>query len=510
MHMKYILFLSLVLSACTTRAYTPGKTYKLTVLHTNDNHGRFWQNKDGEYGMAARATVIKQVRDEVQSYGGHVMLIDAGDVNTGVPQSDMLDAEPDFKGMGLLGYDVMAIGNHEFDNDLQTIKRQRQWAGFPFISANLYYKNSPRRVFPSHIIKEYDGLKVTVFGLTTEDTPLKSNPENTKHVRFTPAVQEAKKIVPWLRKNTDVLIGLTHCGHYPNENQVADAPGDVTIARQTKGIDLIVGGHTQKPLFEPDYQNGTAIVQAYEWGKYVGRVDLEITDGVVKVVNYKLIPVNLKTVETKIAADAEVESFLRPFKEKGDTTLLVEIGKTEVEFTGNGGKGRLQETNLGNLVSRAYKEKFQSDIGIANGGSIRDSIYVGKITYETVLMVLPFGNEVVTATLTGAALRDYLQTIVTLQVPPTGGFPQITGVDIVADQATRQIKSVLINGKEIEDGRSYKVSLPEFIANGGDKYPKVDFIKYGVIDGQVLKDYIQNLGTLDAAQFAPRGSIRFE
>ena len=194
-----LLALSLLVLSNTACAYTKGKTYKLTILHTNDHHGHFWPNKEGELGLAARATLIKELRDQVKKDGGHVLLVDAGDVNTGTPQSDMLDAEPDFKGMAELGYDVMALGNHEFDNSLQTIFKQRKWAGFPFISANIYYKNSARRVFPSHIVKEVDDLKVTIMGLTTEDTPIKSNPLYSKDLRFVPVVEEAQ-LVPLLER----------------------------------------------------------------------------------------------------------------------------------------------------------------------------------------------------------------------------------------------------------------------------------------------------------------------
>ena len=508
--MKNIILSALIFSSFSLHAFTPGKLYKVTILHTNDNHGRFWQNRDGEYGMAARATLIKSLREEIQKSGGHVLLIDAGDVNTGIPQSDQLDAEPDFKGMKLMGYDVMALGNHEFDNPLPIIKRQRHWAGFPFISANIYYKNSPLRVFPSHIVKEFEDLKVVIFGLTTEDTPLKSNPENTKNIRFTPAVKEAKKIVPWLRKNSDILIGLTHTGHYPNESHGADSPGDVSIARAVNGIDVIVGGHTQKPLYEADYQNGTAIVQAYEWGKYVGRVDLEFMDGKVTVKDYKLIPINLKDSTAKIAQDQEMESFLRPFKEKGDSTLMAEIGKTDVEFSGSRTDIRFKETNLGNLITRSFQDKFNSDVAVLNGGSVRDSIYPGKITYETVLTVLPFGGEVATAKLSAKELKDYLEFVVVNLLPGSGSFPHFAGVEIVADQTTRKIKKLLINGKELEDGRIYTMALPEFIANGGDKYPKVDFIKSGHVDADILKNYILKFGALNPADFAPRGYVRFE
>ncbi len=508
--MKNILLASIFLSSLPLWAYTPGKTYKVSILHTNDNHGRFWQNKEGEYGMSARSTLIKSLREEIQKEGGHVLLIDAGDVNTGVPQSDMLDAEPDFKGMKRMGYDVMAIGNHEFDNDLTTIKKQRQWAGFPFISANIYHKNSNRRVFPSHIIKKIEDLKVTIFGLTTEDTPLKSNPINTKNVRFTPAVEEAKKIVPGLRKKTDILIALTHTGHYPNESQGPDAPGDVTIAKQTQGIDLIVGGHTQKPLFEADVVNGTAIVQAFEWGKYVGRVDLEFLDGKVTVKNYKLIPVNLKDASVRIDQDQEMESFLKPFKDKGDTTLLIEIGKADVLYIGDRAQVRSQETNLGNLITRSYREKFQADLSVLNGGSVRDSITPGKITYETVLTVLPFGGEVVTSTLDGKALKDYLEFCLVNLLPGSGSFPHFSGVEIVADQTSRKLKSVKIAGTDIDDAKLYRIALPEFIAAGGDRYPKLEFQKYGHVDADILKDFILKIGTLNATDFAPKQYIRFE
>jgi 5'-nucleotidase / UDP-sugar diphosphatase len=508
--MKNITFLTLLSLSSSLWAYTPGKVYKLTILHTNDHHGRFWANKDGELGLAARATLIHQLRNDVHREGGHVLLLDAGDINTGIPQSDLQDAEPDFRGMGLLGYDVMALGNHEFDNTLPIIFKQRDWAGFPFISANIYYEESNQRVFPSHIEKTFEDLKVTVFGLTTSDTPQKSSPINTKGLKFTPQVEEAKKLVPTLRPKTDVLIALTHIGHYPDESNGADAPGDVTLARQVNGIDVIVGGHTQIPLFKPDIQNGTVIVQAYEWGKYVGKVDLEILDGKVTLIKSELIPVNLLTSAVKIEPDPEMLNLLKPFKEKGDGNLLVELGKSEVEFNGRRDSLRFKETNLGNLVSASYKHKYAADIGIVNSGGMRDSLPAGIITYETVLTVLPFAGEVVTFTMVGSELQKYLETVVFTLLPGSGSFPQISGVEILANKATQKFSSLLINGEKLKNDKVYKVALPEFIALGGDKYPKVEFLKYGNTDADILKDLILERKVLKAQDFAPTGYIQFE
>lgn len=510
MHLKHLSLSLFLLVSCSSWSYTKNKPYKITILHTNDHHGRFWQNKDGEAGLAARYTLIQQIQDEVNKAGGHVLVLDAGDVNTGVPQSDLQNAEPDFRGMGIIGYDAMALGNHEFDRPLPTILQQREWANFPFISANIYYTDSDQRVFPSHITKELQDLKVSIFGLTTEDTPQKSNPRNTKGLKFVPAVQEAKKLVPLLKKQSDMVIAVTHIGHYENENNSADAPGDVTLARQVNGIDLIVGGHTQKALFKPDVQNGTIIVQAQEWGKYVGRVDLEFIDGKVELKNSQLIPVNLKDAPTKIAADPYVENILRPYKEKGDSSLLIELGNADAEFIGRREVIRFQETNLGNLVSTAYKTKFKTNVGLTNSGGMRDSIYQGKVTYESVLMVLPFGGEVVVAKMNGKELKSYIETVIVNLGPGSGSFPQFTGIEAIVSKGQKKLTSLIVEGERVIDQKEYSIALPEFIANGGDKYPKINFQKTGFVDADILKEFILNIKDLRASDFAPTGDIKIE
>lgn len=513
--LQTLLLLSLTTTAC---AFTKGKTYKLTVLHTNDHHGHFWPNKDGEYGLAARATMIREIREQVKKDGGHVLLLDAGDVNTGTPQSDMLDAEPDFKGMAELGYDMMALGNHEFDNSLQTIFKQRKWAGFPFVAANIYYKSTSRRVFPSHIVKELDDLKVTIFGLTTEDTPIKSNPEFSKHLRFTPVVDEAKKIVPYLRQNADVLIAVTHAGHYANESHGANAPGDVSIARGVNGIDLIVGGHTQIPLVTADIQNGTIIVQAQDWGKYLGRVDLEILDGKVTLKEYKLIPINLKGTPVKIAQDSLMESFLTPFKQQGDAALQTEIGATEVALIGDRRIVRFQETNLGNLIAEAYRAKFNADFAITNSGGIRDSIPAGTITLEELMTVLPFGNDIGTAQMTGAEIEKYFAYVLHTLAPKPGdtsaggAFPQLSGIEMTANRELKTITNIKIAGVAVDPEKTYTLAIPKFMgADGGDGFPKLPSFKaFGFVDANIVREYISSRKVIPAAEFAVTGKIKFE
>ena len=107
-------------------AWEKDKTYAITILHTNDHHGHFWQNDHGEYGLGAQKTLVDGIRQEVAAQGGSLLLLSGGDISSGVPESDLQDAEPDFRGMNLVGYDAMAIGNHEFDNPLSVLRQQEK------------------------------------------------------------------------------------------------------------------------------------------------------------------------------------------------------------------------------------------------------------------------------------------------------------------------------------------------------------------------------------------------
>ncbi len=234
-------------------AMTPAQRapLKLTVLHTNDHHGRFWPNADGEYGLAARKTLIDKVRAEVKATGGELLLLDGGDINTGVPESDLQDAEPDFKGMNLLGYDASAIGNHEFDKPLAVLQKQRQWSTFPLLAANIYDKTSGQRLFEPYRVFARGGYKIAVMGLTTDDTSKLVLASNVANVEFRKPADEAAKLVPQLRAQADMVIAATHMGHYTDGKSGVNAPGDVEMARAVKGIDLIVGGHSQNPVCMP-------------------------------------------------------------------------------------------------------------------------------------------------------------------------------------------------------------------------------------------------------------------
>ncbi|USD64635.1 bifunctional UDP-sugar hydrolase/5'-nucleotidase UshA [Vibrio sp. SCSIO 43136] len=533
-------------TGCASQApnWEQDKTYKLTVLHTNDHHGRFWQNKYGEYGMAARKTLIDQLREDVRADGGSVLLLSGGDINTGVPESDLQDAEPDFKGMKMLGYDAMALGNHEFDNPLDVLEKQIAWGGFPMLSANIYDKATGERKYDAYHIFEKQGLKIAVIGLTTEDTAKIGNPEYISELDFRDPKTEAKKLIAELEKSEkpDLIFAVTHMGHYEDGNRGVNAPGDVALARYLDegSLDMIVGGHSQEPVCmegpnlvkknfkpsdecKPDQQNGTWIVQAHEWGKYVGKADFEFKNGELEMVSYDLIPVNLKKkvkvngekkrvfIEDEIPQNPEVLAFLKPFQEKGQAELGVKIAETNGKLEGDRNVVRFNQTNLGRLIATAHMQRAKADFAVMNSGGVRDSIEGGDVTYKDVLKVQPFANILTYNDMTGAEVLDYLNVVATKPVD-SGAYAQFAGISMTV--ADGKVSDVVIGGEPLDMAKTYRFTVPSYNAAGGDGYPKVvnhpGHVNTGFVDAEVLKEYLEANSPIDVNAYAPKGEMVYK
>ena len=509
---------------------------KLTILHTNDTHGRFWHNDKGEYGMAAQKTLVERLRAEAKAAGSEVLVLSGGDVNTGVPESDLQDAEPDFMAMNSIRYDAMAVGNHEFDNPLTILEKQRQWAQFPMISANIYDKTSGKRYFdPYKVFKLESGLKVAVLGLTTEDTAQLVDPNNVQTLEFRDPTTEAANLGKQIRVNIEanLVLAITHMGHYENGQHGSNAPGDVEMARALPAgtLDAIIGGHSQNPVCmepgtpdkyadfkpgddcQPDQQNGIWIMQAHEWGKYVGRAQFDYQNGKLTLTQYDLIPVNLKNadgdfIQEEIVKDPELYNTLLTYQEKGQQELGVVIGATDGVLDGERANVRNKQTNLGRLITTATAEKLSTDFGIVNSGGVRASIAAGDISYRDVLTVHPFGNTVNKATMSGNELLTYLGQVAT-KTANTGGYAQFGGIKMTVDCQAKSVDIATIGGKAFDPAATYSFSIPSFSAAGGDGYPKIDTINAGLVDAGVLKDYIAAKKTIQVADYQPAGEVSY-
>ncbi|MBE5251005.1 bifunctional UDP-sugar hydrolase/5'-nucleotidase [Mixta sp. Marseille-Q2057] len=534
--------LLLALTPMLSQAAVPDRTYRFSILHTNDEHGHFWFNDQGEYGLAAQKTLMDTLRYDIQAKGGGALILSAGDVNTGVPESDELDAEPDIRGMNLIGYDAMTLGNHEFDKPLDVLRKQEKWAKFPFLAANVYQKSSGQRMFKPWAVFKRMGLKIAVLGLITPDTPRLSNPAGLNDIEFRDPISEAQKAVAELRasEKPDVIVALTHLGYYADGKHGSNAPGDVTLARSLpKGtIDMIVGGHSHDAVCmekenvsvknyqpgqpcQPDKQNGVWIMQADKWGKYVGRGDFTYRNGEISLESYQLVSVNLKhkiknmdgsetwlTWQEAIPKNTAMMKLLMPYQKRAETKLKINVGSAEGVFEGENEKVRFEQTNLGQLILRAQMAHTHADFAVMSGGGIRTSLKPGKLTWRDLLQVQPFGNQVVSVPLTGAEIKKYLAVVANLK-PDSGGFAQFANVSLVADGST--VSDVQINGQPIDDKQTYRMATNSFNAAGGDGYPRLDnhagYVNSGDVDAQVLRAWINAHSPIKASDYMPEDEI---
>lgn len=523
-----------------------------TILHTNDNHGRFWQNDDGEYGMAARKTLIDTIRSEVEAEGGVALVLSGGDVNTGVPESDLLDAVPDFIGMNRIQYDAMAVGNHEFDNPLTTLQMQRDLANFPMLSANIYNTDGSR-YFDAYKIFDINGVSLALIGFTTDDTAKLSNPEYVGDLTFTAPQDEASIVLTEIEAagGADIVMAVTHMGHYADAANGSNAPGDVALARSLSDgqLDAIIGGHSQNPVCMepgdntvyadfnpgddcvPDQQNGTYIVQAHEWGKYVGRADFTFENGELTLDSYALIPVNLKEevavldengdpvldddgeattelvlIQDEITEDADLLAVLQVYQTAGEAGLDETLATLTGDLNGERADVRSMQTNMGRLIAIAQSENVNADFGVMNSGGVRASIAEGDITYRDVLTVQPFSNTITLATMTGAEVNDYLDVVATFS-QGAGAYAQITDVNMTVDCTAGSVDITSIGGEAFNETAEYTFSIPSFNAAGGDGYPELEVIDGGTVDADALQAFFVEQGSIVATDYDPISNI---
>lgn len=488
-------------------------TARLTILHLNDTHGHAWAydifgNPDIG-GFSAISTLVDSLRDEAEAKGSYVLLLHAGDFNTGVPESDLQDAIPDIVAMNMLGFDATAIGNHEFDNPREILNRQISFMNFTPLSANIFDSDG-KNPFDPFVIKDFGDLRVAIVGFTTEEVPLLA-PLYLEGWRFEDVIQVSRKIIPELKNKANIIVALTHLGW--EEEPRAGYTTSKELAEANVGFDLIVDGHSHTVFEKPPKIGKTLVVQAGEWGKYLGKLELTVTDGNISDYKWELIPINLRNflgndpngnpiylpIGKPIAKDRKVENAMDYFYKIGSEKTGEIIGESSIFLDGDRSSVRFRGTNLTNLITDAMLWKTNSDIAFINGGGIRGSILPGKISYRDVLTVFPFGNTIVVYYLSGEEIMEVLKFSATI-AEGHGGYLHVAGIS--AKIENRKISDVFIGNSAIDKKKIYKVALISYLANGGDGYTmfaKWKSKKYdtGYVDADVLREFISHLGKIE-------------
>lgn len=487
-------------------------------MHSNDTHANL-------KNIAKKVTAVKEVRAQKPN----TLLVDAGDVFSGTLYFNEFKGQADLQFMNLMGYDVMTFGNHEFDlgssdEGHQALVDFIEGAQFPFVSSNVDFSKDAKftglfsdlvsskpeegKIY-NGIIKEINGEKVGIFGLTTAETKEISSPGS---IAFENYIEEAKKAVKAFEdKGVDKIIALTHIGY--DDNPAYD--NDLTLAKSVEGIDIIVGGHSHTQLDKPVVVNkntggqakdATVIVQAYQYNDYLGTLDVTFDKkGVVIEHNGALVKV------ADYAEDEQAFDKLKPYKEKIDALSQTKAGATATVALENprtdSDNVRKNETLLGNVITDGMLKKAKESnpnviMALQNGGGIRAAIDKGPITVGEVITVLPFGNTLATMTLTGAELKEAFELSVGQLPLENGGFLHVSGAKVEFDSsqpAGKRIAKISYkdgNGNfiEIQDKETYTIATNAFTAKGGDKY---DVFKKAYEEGRVT-----DLGLSDWENFA--------
>ncbi len=508
-------------TAADAKAEMAGKT---VILHTNDVHGAV-------EGYA----YIAQLKADYEAKGAEVILVDAGDFSQGTTYVSSTKGADAVTMMNAAGYDVVTLGNHEFDYGYAQLKENMSKAKFKVVCADVFNEDGTPIFDANYTYTTKSGVKVGFFGMETPETQTKANPALIKGLTFATGDAFTKAAADQVAalKDADVVICLAHLGV-----DAESAPYRSTdLYAAVKGIDFIVDGHSHTVMTkgekgEPIQSTGTAFAN-------IGVIVID--DASKKIESNSLVEIKEDT-----AKDATVAAAAKVIVDRVNNEYGTKFATSKVELNGakapNG--NRDSETNNGDLITDAMVWKILQDkesltvdadhvVAVTNGGGIRKAINPGDVTKKNINEVLPFGNTVVTIYITGAELLEALEASTYCTPDAIGGFPQVSGINYTISTAVaydanaetypastyygpKSINRVTINsinGKEFKADDTYAVITNDFCGGGGDTYyafaaatAKFDT---GIPLDEVVMEYItaELKGVIGKQYAAPQGRI---
>jgi 2',3'-cyclic-nucleotide 2'-phosphodiesterase (5'-nucleotidase family) len=468
--MKQFRFVMVVLSlvclfACAG-APSPEKQpepISLTVLFFNDLHGHLMpfeikgENGVEEVGGIARvATLVRQIREENNRKHVPTLLLVAGDILQGTPMSTVFKGDPDIRCLNAMGVDAMTVGNHEFDFGLDNFLKLKEQAGFPFLSANIVEKANGRLLCqPTLAVPLESGITFTIIGATTQALLTTTQADNVATLDVLDSLTAVSRSYARAIDHGPVLL-LSH----------SRQETDRRIARALPELTAVIGGHDQILLSPYGIEGRIPILQAFEKGRYLGRIDLRINPVSKRA---KLIDASYIKVTADIAPDPEIADIVDGFNARLGQQFKEVIGRSDTFLDGEREHIRYQETTLGNFVTDIMQANTGAQIAMINAGALRASIKEGPVTVEDVFRAMPYGNELVRVELTGAEIQQALQRAVQgAREDEDGGFLHVAGLTFDVHGRTLENIRVGLDRHPLEPDAIYSVVVPDFLASGGD------------------------------------------
>lgn len=431
---------------------------RVTLLQVNDVY-QFAPVDGGTRGGLARVSLL---RKEIMKKSPHTLFLLAGDTISPSIESNTHKGKQMIEAWNLSGLDYATFGNHEFDFGPAVLQERMRESHFQWLAANVVDKKTGKLFAdtPEFVVREFDGVKVGLFGIVLQDTLLTSRPGPDVDIQDPCAV--ATRVIPKIHAaGAQVVVALTHLS-MREDKQLAGC----------SGVDVIIGGHEHTLL---ESMSGHApIFKMTSDARELGRIDLNISKstGKLESIDWQIIPVTdrLKDDPAFASLDRKYGPLLKSLEQP--------VGRTDVELNVKSADVRTQETNMGDFIADVFRQATGADIGFVNGGSIRADALIqpGVLTKREVLSILPYNNKVVKMQLAGAVIRAALEHGVASigQEAQPGRFPQVSGLRYAYD-ATRKpgarITSITINGKPIDDQRTYTLATTTYVAlDAGDGY----------------------------------------
>lgn len=485
------LITSIIIVFSCVSLFAQDNVKEISILHWNDFHARnvaykTSKKKDGETvnyfigGTASMLGYLNKFRDEKS------LVLHGGDDYQGSPISSITKGFSQIELLKLYNLDAFVVGNHEFDYGSTELSEGLKLLNFDVLSANLYLKNENRNFAKSYTIKEKNGVKIGIVGVSPEDLKSLTLPKNVETISvlntdsvLTVNIAELKK------QGCDMIVLLSHNG----------VDVDSVYARKFHDIDVIVGGHSHTPIHKPKIVDGVIIVQAGSYGKFLGKLDLKVDvdkDTVVYAFG-KLHETVLDSAIFDVAAGNKVNEMIASIEPK----MKEVIGKLEVDWKKN---------NCGQWNADALRMLFKTDIAFMNAGSIRKDMLKGDITVGDIWEINPFGNNIMTFSVKGSTIKKMMANNIRMasKDEELSGYDMIIFSGMVIRVNPERINnenddfiiSIEVNGKELDTEKTYSVVTNSYTASQAKKYfgdfgEEINATDTNVIDRDALLEAVK-------------------